>query len=328
MIRYRIINACLTNRQRRYWTKKELIAELAKHDIKVKSRTLTIDITAMREDTRLKFYAPIVYCRKERAYYYEDPNYSIDKVQLTDEELLSISVMLHFLKQYSGTQIVNNFEGAIEKMIRVVDQLRNAKTDESFIEFEKAPYHKGMDYIDAIWAAIHKHQPLCITHQKFEADTSRKHLFHPYLLKEYKGRFYAVGFSETHGKTISLGLDRIMNICDENTIPYNLDESVKAKEYFKHTIGVTVGDGPVEDIHVWFKPTLGHYIKSLPVHTSQKTLRDDAEGLVISLQLIINYELLELLLSHCPSVKILQPLSLRKKVVELMKEGMALNEME
>ena len=79
---------------------------------------------------------------------------------------------LNLLKQYNGTQIINNFEGAIEKMIRVVEQLRHttASSAESFIEFEKAPYYKGMDYFDKVWAAIHTQQTLRIAYQKFTAD--------------------------------------------------------------------------------------------------------------------------------------------------------------
>jgi len=327
LIRYRIINACFTNRQKRYWTKKELIAELAKHDIAIKPRTLALDIENMRTD-RLNFHAPIIYCHKTRAYHYEDHNFSINKVDLTEEELHSVLLRLNLLRPYSDTRIDSHFEVALEKMIRVVEQLRQAKTGESFIEFEKAPYNKSMDYIDAIWAAIRKRQTLCITHKKFEADEARKHVFHPYLLKESLGRFYGVGFSETHGKIISLGLDRVLNVCEEESIAYKLNESVKANEYFKHTIGVTVGDGPVEDIHLWFTPTFGHYIKTMPLHDTQKTIRDDAEGFVISLQLIINNELISRLLSHCPHVKVLQPLSLRKKLVEAMKEAIAMNEME
>jgi predicted DNA-binding transcriptional regulator YafY len=326
ILRYRIINACLTNRQKRYWTKQELIDALSKQDIAIKERTLNRDIENMRQETRLGFNAPIKFCKKEYAYYYEDPNFSINKVQLSEEEQRAIGLALNLLKQYNGTQLVNNFEGAIEKLIRVVEQLRHAtkSPDESFIEFEKAPYYKGMDYLDKVWAAIHKQQPLRIAYQKFTADKPDEHVFHPYLLKEYKGRFYVLGYSEARRKVIILALDRIENISDESGA-YKPNTSLQAKEFFKHTLGITIGDGPVEDITLWFTPSLGHYIKTQYIHPTQKILQDDGEGLVISLQLIVNYELISLLLSHCPQVSVIKPISLRNQLSEALKKGLSTN---
>ena len=95
--------------------------------------------------------------------------------------------------------------------------------------------------------------------------------------------------------------------------------------FFYHTIGISRGTGPVEDIQLMFTPAQGHYIKTLHLHHTQTIVRDDADGLVISLQLIQNYELCQLILSFMPNVKVLQPPSLRDKVVEMLKKGLEWN---
>jgi len=43
---------------------------------------------------------------------------------------------------------------------------------------------------------------------------------------------------------------------------------------------------------------------------------------VINLQLVINQELVSLLLSYCPDVRVIKPLSLKKKLEELLTKGL------
>jgi predicted DNA-binding transcriptional regulator YafY len=61
------------------------------------------------------------------------------------------------------------------------------------------------------------------------------------------------------------------------------------------------------------------------LHTSQRIVKDDKNGLVISLKLIVNYELISVLLSYCPDVSVLQPSTLADKLDELLKKGREVN---
>lgn len=81
----------------------------------------------------------------------------------------------------------------------------------------------------------------------------------------------------------------------------------------------------MEDIILWFSPAQGHYLKTQHLHASQQILQDDEEGLVVSLKLIINYELVSLLLSFCPDVSVTAPVSLRDKLDALMAKGREVN---
>ena len=98
------------------------------------------------------------------------------------------------------------------------------------------------------------------------------------------------------------------------------------EKYFDHNIGVTVNPTPAKDIRLWFSPLQGNYIKTQPQHTSQNTISNDASGLIISLKLIPNYELLQTLLSFGPEVKVLEPLSLQEQMKEMVKKTMKLYE--
>ena len=82
LIRYRVINRSLKDFQ--YVTKEKMIQAcedtLDIHPIG--ERTIDGDIHDMRFDNGLGYFAPIKYDRTKRAYYYEDPDYSIDNIPL------------------------------------------------------------------------------------------------------------------------------------------------------------------------------------------------------------------------------------------------------
>lgn len=92
------------------------------------------------------------------------------------------------------------------------------------------------------------------------------------------------------------------------------NKTLKPKEYFQHTLGVTLGKGTVEEIELWFSPAMAPYIKTQHLHHTQKTVSDDDKGLVITLKLIPNPELTQLILSYGADLKVLKPQGLMDKI--------------
>lgn len=318
-LRYRIINSCFTNKYKRYWTITEVIENLAEHDLFVEKRTLEQDFELMRYDERLNYHAPIAYCRTNKGYHYTDVHYSIDAVPLTAQDLETLTVATNILQQYKGAKLVAQFEGVVDKLSKVVAHLKKPE-QQNILAFEESPYYKGHDHFDTIYQAIAGKQPVHITYRKFTSEQDDVHILHPYFLKEYRGRWYVLGYSEARHYTLTLALDRIINL-KEALVTFKENKVLKPKEYFQHTIGITLGKGPVQEIELWFSSTLAPYIKTQHLHHTQKTLHDNVEGLVIALKLIPNPELLQLLLSYCGDVKVIKPESLKNKFVEMVERG-------
>src|SRR6187431_3651732 len=91
LIRFRTIDNCLRNRQRR-WTLEDLIDACSEAlyeyegiDKGVSRRSIQMDIQAMRSD-KLGYNAPIIVLEK-KYYTYEDPGYSITRIPLSDQDL-------------------------------------------------------------------------------------------------------------------------------------------------------------------------------------------------------------------------------------------------
>lgn len=93
-IRYRTIDACLTNRLYKYPSKQYLHEKCcAALGECVSLSTIEKDLQDMRYDDRLGFSAPIYYNKAGNYYYYSDPYYSIYKTLLSREQLESIKVV-------------------------------------------------------------------------------------------------------------------------------------------------------------------------------------------------------------------------------------------
>jgi predicted DNA-binding transcriptional regulator YafY len=61
-----------------------------------------------------------------------------------------------------------------------------------------------------------------------------------------------------------------------------------------------------------------NYIKTQYLHHTQEIVQDDQDGLIVTLQLIPSYELLQLLLSFGPEVEVVKPVKLRKQMAEMI----------
>jgi predicted DNA-binding transcriptional regulator YafY len=319
-LRYRILNSCFTNRQKQYWSIPELIKKLGEHDIIVDRRTLERDFEAMRHDEQLGYKAPIAYDKKEKAFYYSNPRFTIDATPLNTEDINALTLATNILQQYKGVQLVQQFEGVVDKLSKFVDHLRKPE-DQKIIAFEKSPYYKGNDFFDPVLYAITSKQPLRITYRKFAGDHDDVHVLHPYFMKEYRGRWYVLGYSEARESIITLGLDRIIKM-DQSNVSFKENRALKPKEYFQHTLGITLGKGPVEEIELWFSSAQAPYIKTQHLHHTQKTIRDDNDGLVISLKLIPNPELTQLLLSYGADVKVVKPKSLGDSLKQIWEKAL------
>ena len=91
-------------------------------------------------------------------------------------------------------------------------------------------------------------------------------------------------------------------------------QEIDFKEYFRHTLGVSWHDLPPEEIILSFHPDQAPYLKALPLHHSQTTMQDSKEAFIISLQLVVNYELKQEILSYGSRVKVLAPAYLKDEI--------------
>jgi predicted DNA-binding transcriptional regulator YafY len=312
--RYIIINRCLTSKVKKHWSVDELINQIGEKDIRINRRMLMYDIDAMRGGEGLGYHAPIEYCKRNKGYYYTDPEFSIESISLSEEQWKSFDTVMSFLYEHRDLKIMRDFHSAIDKLSGVMSQFRNP-TSTPFLMFEKAPFYKGLELRDGILEAIRGRQVLMVKYTTFGRSFPIKHTIHPYLLKEYKNRWYVIGLLESKKKPITLALDRIDQFSSLN-MEYLENTHFDPEEYFSNFLGVTYTEGAIEEVELKVTPFLANYLKTQHIHASQEVIKEDKEGMYLRLRLIPNHELMAVLLSHGKEVQVLNPSALREQIKE------------
>ena len=110
-------------------------------------------------------------------------------------------------------------------------------------------------------------------------------------------------------------LDRIEHF-GEISLKYK-ESDVDFEEYFDDIIGVTVPENtePV-DVVLRVKNKRFNFIKTKPLHLSQRIVSKDDEYTTISINVKINKELIALILSFDSDIEVVSPTSLRNEIIK------------
>lgn len=284
----------------------------------VGKRTIQNDIQEMRNSQALGYYAPIKVV--DRKYYtYKDRSYSIMQMPISKDDLIQLSEAVGLLKQMSSFQ---GFDGVGDVVNRLEDHVASIRYKvEPVILLENNERLKGLEYITPLHDAILLKEVIKITYKSFISEESQTFCFSPYLLKEFRNRWFV--FGKRHDSPdkliLNLALDRIEYITDApQKEKYKTEKAFQPQTYFKNMIGVTRDfDSPVE--HVVFEaiPAQAPYIITKPLHESQKEVERREDGsIVFSIDVIVNYELERDLLGFGERIIVLSPVSLVKRLQE------------
>jgi predicted DNA-binding transcriptional regulator YafY len=186
----------------------------------------------------------------------------------------------------------------------------------SVIDFEKNDLLTGIEWLDILYKQIISQTAIQITYQSFKARSANEFVFYPYLLKEYRNRWFILGMKKEQKEILTLALDRIQKVEPLANELYRRNKNFEPHTYFKDLIGVTknVADTPT---HIVFIASHRHapYIKTKPIHASQQIVETRKEGIVFSIDVVPNFELERELLGFGEGIKILSP----SNIIRLMK---------
>lgn len=317
LIRYKTIDQCLKNRYRK-WSLDDIIEKVsdALYEFEgittgVGKRTIQADIQFMRSD-KLGYNAPIVVVDR-KFYTYEDENYSITQSPIKDEDVDKMKEIVSLLKQFNGFQYFDEMTELIAKLENNI--YKSAKQTPNYIQFEDNKQLKGIVHLSGLYQAILNKRPLFIEYKSFKSEEVRKDMYHPYLLKEYRNRWFLITRSNKGKMLITLALDRIEAFYELDSKLYKPYEGVDFETYYSECIGVTRSekDRP-QKIILKFNPRNAPYVITKPLHSSQQIIENTEDGLIIRIDVIPNFELEREILGFGESIEILGPKRLKQQI--------------
>jgi predicted DNA-binding transcriptional regulator YafY len=309
LVRYKTIDACLRNRLRK-WTLEDLIEKVSDTLYEyegieaISKRTIQNDIQMMRSD-KLGYFAPIVVLDK-KYYTYEDPNYSITNIPISDSDLSRMNEAVEMLKQFKG---FSHFEQLNEVVQKLEDHVYSVgKKKAPIIDFEKNDNLKGLAFLDILYQSVIQKKAVNMTYQSFKAHAPNVFPFHVWWLKEFKNRWFAVGVRKANGSISSLALDRMVEVNLIGEINYIENQALTPDEFYKDVIGVTVSN--LRPMNVLLSVVAHHapYVETKPLHHSQQVIERHTDGsILVQIRVQHNFELEKEILGFGEAMKVISP---------------------
>lgn len=262
---------------------------------------------------------------KKRCIRYSDPTFSIFKGKLSEEEKGLLSAALSTIGSFDGLDSFGWLDD-FSKRLGLVDQ-------EPIIQMSKNLLENKTMMAEA-FSAIQAKSVVSIEYVKFNDSQKRNVIISPYLLKEYNRRWYIIGAAYDTGRILNFALDRILAIKVLTGYEYT-PASDDLNERYEDIVGITYNeDSPLHEILFWVSDATAPYIRTKPLHGSQKELKREvaetvrekfglpAEGAVFSIECKENYELIREL-TNFVDLKVLSPepivRAVKQRIAELYK---------
>lgn len=221
----------------------------------------------------------IQYNRKDKVYYIEDE-----------------------IEDTSSTRMIEAF--SIHQALKDGNKI----TPSVYLESRKS---SGTHLMNGLLYAIQNHFQISFTHTKFWDVEITTRTVKPIAVKESQHRWYLIAFDNKDGQLKNFGFDRIsdLRISDIKFKPILFDIE---KEY-RHAFGVETY-APAQKVVLEFSWQQGNYIKSFPLHSSQKVVSDTDDALLIELFIHPTNDFIMELMRFGSEVKVIEPEVLRNNI--------------
>ena len=182
------------------------------------------------------------------------------------------------------------------------------------ILLEEAPPASNR-FLPEITAAMRENQRIAITYQSFEMRSPREFEIEPFALRYFGRRWYVLARTDFHVQLRLYALDRMKTVQLTGT-PFSLPADFSAQSHFSRFFGMMLTDNDVETVCLKTNELRAQYLRSLPLHHSQK----EAEPLHFELRLVPTPDFIGALRAMGSGVEVLKPLWLRQQLLKEAKE--------
>ena len=318
--RLRVLDQCL--RSGHAYSGKEL-TEFINRELELRGEPTITSRTTLMDDLlniENEYHTNIIRKKhgRQTTYQYEDPNFSIFSTELSEDDILHLGQTLDILRRFDG---MPEADWISELSARLNLCMNNRKEVRTAVGFESAIYNKGMEHFTPLFNAIRKKTTLELRYQSFKMQEPQTLIVHPYYLKQYNNRWFLFCCNGDHTNLSNYPLDRILSVKLAH-VPYR-ETRIDFDEYFSDMIGVSRKDGQQSEVVILRYPKDQYkYVATKPWHGSQKILEENNDYVIVQLDVILNYELEQQILSFGDYVEVIAPKSLRDKIAQRLQNSL------
>ena len=195
----------------------------------------------------------------------------------------------------------------------IADIVGDAKNMHDRILLEEIP--GGTEYLKDIISALKDNNELHLIYQSYKHPEPYDCHFQPYAMKVVRQRWYILGYLIESKGVRTIALDRIQSL-ETTKKKFTVPKDFSAKDYFMNSVGIWVNeeDKP-QKVVIRSSPVMADYMRSLPLHWSQKEIETTDKYVDFEYHVCINHELVLSMLRMGKSVVIKEPTILKKMIL-------------
>ena len=211
--------------------------------------------------------------------------------------------------------------------------LQDSKGLRDRVMFEEIP--SGNEYLLKILGAMKKDNVIRISYQDFYDTDPHEIDLEPYCVRVFRQRWYVIGVMRNipdweeasemtnQGNIRRYALDRIkyLEVTDET---FKMPVHFSAESYFANAFGIIVEPEKYKVERIRLKVTdINHrrqYIRSLPLHDSQREVERYDDYSIFELQVMPAYDFIQQILAMSNEVEVLSPENVREEIARWVKE--------
>lgn len=269
-------------RDRKRPTVRDIVKFLAEQDIEVSKRTVERDLDNIKYDLDIE----IKRCGTHPNYYYT--------IQSEPE---TRPITCSYLEHAMMADVMRSEMEAEKKYGRTL--------------FPDRPLPaQGLNNIPLIVPSIRARKQIRIGYRKFNGDESERDVC-PLFLRQFRKRWYLIARDTKDGIPKTFGLERITSV-QQTEKRFKPKDGEDYDSLFANVIGLFESNAAPVTVRFWSEDYNANYLRSVPLHESQRELERADNGAVFELSVVPNYEFYQAMLMMGDKVRVLSPESVRE----------------
>ncbi len=232
-----------------------------------------------------------------------------------------------------GKDVLRVFQGTVfyESMVSFLDKVTSAlppNTGEYLAELSRtinAGFSSFKNY-DAVRDVINKISDAATGQKRVEIvyvaastklETIRK--VDPYHIWVMDARLYLIGHCHLRNSARTFAMDRIRRV---TVLSEKFERLTDSSVIHRKESAFRVMSGEPEDIRIRISSSAAYTVKERQWHSSQQTRELKNGSVVVTLKVPINYEIISWIMGYGASAVVLEPVSLRARIIREMKDSL------
>jgi hypothetical protein len=250
---------------------------------------------------------------------------TFNRHRLAIEEMFDISIECQrkggYLYYIANEEVFtdNNLQHWLLDSLSISNMLMESSSLKNRIMLENIP--AGKEYLYPIISAMKQNHKMNMTYHKFGQIIGYTIPIEPYAIKVFKQRWYLLAKDYKRAQPSIYALDRIIKL-EETEEPFEFPSDFDTELFFKDCYGVlSTNDGPQRIVIRAYTP-LTNYLRTLPLHHSQKEINSTPEYSDFEFYLRPTFDFRQELLSQGYEMEVLEPAEFREEMKELIQKAL------